>query len=144
MTPAVILAAMTILGPCPPRRCLPVAVAIAQAARSREEAALLVAQGWHESRWAAYVLEGRCQDGPPGARCDEGRARGPWQVWHYCRATTTAGEARCVLATARLAVARCGSWDGAFAALAGKGGCAWSGAPRRVETMRAVLTGWAE
>lgn len=52
----------------------------------REVAALLIGKGKFESGFAAYVHEGRCHDGPRGARCDEGRdgvarAHGPWQQW---------------------------------------------------------------
>ncbi len=48
--------------------------------------ALLIAKGEAESAFAAYVHEGRCQDGPVGARCDTdskgvARAHGPWQQW---------------------------------------------------------------
>lgn len=48
--------------------------------------ALLLAKGRGESAFAAYVHEGRCQEGPVGARCDPdkkgvARAHGPWQQW---------------------------------------------------------------
>lgn len=48
-------------------------------------AAALLTLGWAESRWARYVGEGRCSDGPRGARCDPDRhgrpqARGYWQL----------------------------------------------------------------
>lgn len=131
----------------------PVAEAIAGAARSREEIAALVALGWHESRYARYVVEGRCDEGPPGLRCDMGRdgkprARGPWQVWKWCRAAwalpagTPASlryEARCVVGAMRVAQARCDEgWESAFAGLAGAR-CEWPPAKRRVWTMRQVL-----
>lgn len=49
-------------------------------------AALLLGKGHFESDFAQYVHEGRCEDGPVGARCDSGkdgvaRAHGPWQQW---------------------------------------------------------------
>ncbi len=49
-------------------------------------AALLLAKGRSESGFAQYVHEGRCKDGPVGARCDSDRfgvprAHGPWQQW---------------------------------------------------------------
>lgn len=49
-------------------------------------AALLLGKGHFESDFAQYVHEGRCEDGPVGARCDAGkdgvaRAHGPWQQW---------------------------------------------------------------
>jgi hypothetical protein len=48
--------------------------------------ALLLGKGHFESDFAQYVHEGRCEDGPRGARCDSGRdgvarAHGPWQQW---------------------------------------------------------------
>lgn len=52
----------------------------------RTLAALLLGKGHFESDFAEYVHEGRCQDGPVGARCDSdahglARAHGPWQQW---------------------------------------------------------------
>lgn len=49
-------------------------------------AALLLGKGRFESGFAEYVHEGRCEDGPVGARCDSDskgipRAHGPWQQW---------------------------------------------------------------
>src|SRR5690606_18816635 len=68
-------------------RLKPVAGAIWQAAAQRPSgftrgqwSAVLTALGWHESRWAAYVHDGRCSEGPVGARCDDGRARTAWQL----------------------------------------------------------------
>jgi len=58
----------------------PVAAAIVGASSSRFEAAVLTAPAWHECGLASYVLDDRCEAGPEGARCDNGRARGPWQV----------------------------------------------------------------
>lgn len=48
--------------------------------------ALLLGKGHFESDFAEYVHEGRCTDGPIGARCDSDRygvprAHGPWQQW---------------------------------------------------------------
>ena len=60
----------------------PVAVAIAETAQSPETAAALIALGWHETKFARLVIEGRCSDMPAGSRCDNGRARGVWQAWH--------------------------------------------------------------
>lgn len=64
----------------------PVAVAIAEVARNRTEAAALIALAKHETNLARYVLDGYCEQGPVGARCDGGRARGAWQVHSWCRA----------------------------------------------------------
>jgi hypothetical protein len=60
-------------------RLAAIASAIDTATDNRDERAMLLSLGWHESRWARYVQEGRCSDGPPGQRCDEGRSVGPWQ-----------------------------------------------------------------
>jgi len=153
MTPTAVLAAMAALAPYhadrddspESRRALymPTATAIATVARTPEEAAALIAQAWHESHFARYVLEGRCSEGPPGQRCDPdahgvARARGPWQVWRVaCRAADVAGEARCVLGQMRMGLARCSSWGGALAALDGQWRC--GDAAVRVQTMRRVL-----
>lgn len=45
----------------------------------RLAAGLLIAKLDFESGAAQYVHEGRCDEGPVGARCDGGRAHGPWQ-----------------------------------------------------------------
>jgi len=52
----------------------------------RTLAGLLLGKGHFESDFAEYVHEGRCTDGPKGARCDADkdglpRAHGPWQQW---------------------------------------------------------------
>jgi len=52
----------------------------------RTLAALLIAKGRFESGFAQYVHEGRCDEGPVGARCDAdkngvARAHGLWQQW---------------------------------------------------------------
>ena len=121
----------------------PVASAIDGVTAVPEERVALVTDGWFESRYARYVLEGRCLDGPRGARCDPGkdgvpRARGAWQVWKFCKRTGMAGEARCVLDQMRLGRQRCASWEGAFSALHGPT-CGWAGATRRVQMMRRLL-----
>src|ERR1700759_5427543 len=56
-----------------PARCKPIL------ADRRLAAGLLLAKLDFESGAAQYVHEGRCDDGPVGARCDGGRAHGPWQ-----------------------------------------------------------------
>jgi hypothetical protein len=62
----------------------PYAEAVAQAAHTYWEAALLMAQAISETHMASYVIEGRCMEGPVGYRCDPKhgvpRARGPWQL----------------------------------------------------------------
>ena len=135
----------------PEARCelyRPVAVAIAETARTPEQAAALITQAWHETRLARYVLEGRCQDGPRGARCDPDkhgvpRARGPWQLWRAaCKADDLRGQAKCVLGTMQLGLARCASWAGAFYALRGHWACGEDAA--REQTMRGVLARWGK
>lgn len=47
---------------------------------------MLISKGKSESGFSAYVHEGRCSEGPIGARCDAdsrgvARAHGPWQQW---------------------------------------------------------------
>lgn len=127
----------------------PVASAIVEATGDRTERAFLVAQAWHETKYARYVLEDRCADGPVGARCDGGRATGPWQVHRWCSAAWTGtpaeryiGGARCALRMWRHGLARCkGARAGGFAAQSGgiAGRCdnhRWS---RRVRTMTTVI-----
>lgn len=121
----------------------PVAEAIDRATSNPLERAALVADGYFESRFARYVLERRCSDGPRGMRCDPDkhgvpRARGPWQVWHYCHRDGLAGEAECVLDQMRLGRVRCASWEGAFSALKG-GSCSWPGAVPRVQLLRRLI-----
>lgn len=115
----------------------PVASAISTAARDTSDAAALIAHGAVESRYARYVIEGRCQDGPRGARCDpdrqgRARARGPWQVWAVACPDawelpvgheSLHREAACTLRLLRGGRMRCQSWVGAFASLGGGARC---------------------
>lgn len=128
----------------------PVAEAIAAVARTPEDAAALTALAWHESRLARYVVEGRCSDGPRGARCDNGRARTPWQVHSWCRAAFSVAEpeslragAECALRHLHWAAHRCAlqSLDVVQGMFSGyrSGSCAWSPAKERVATYRRVL-----
>ena len=90
----------------------PVATAIAEVALDGRTAAWLITQALHETRFARYVLENRCEDGPVGARCDEGRARGPWQVHGWCVGAwdSQASQAEQLEAGARCALR--GYWQG--------------------------------
>lgn len=127
----------------------PIAQAIALAARGdRELVAALIAQGWHESKWARPVIEGRCQEMPAGQRCDAGRARTPFQVHGWCRAAFRAPDgsgasleagARCAASMLRAGRARCRSWVGAFAGMRGGWSCESASATARASTMRQVL-----
>jgi hypothetical protein len=120
----------------------PVAEAIATTARNDTEAAVLIADGFHESGYSRAVLEYRCRDLGRLA-CDSGKARGGWQVHSWCKATDVVGEARCVLRVARYGSGLCrehalNPTAGAFAALAARS-CNWSGAEVRVRTYRKIL-----
>jgi hypothetical protein len=121
----------------------PVAVAIAEVANETHNpvrsAAILVALGKNETRFARYVLEGRCEDGPPGERCDwskklgQPRARGPFQVHDWCKAAWSQPEnsgeglaagARCALSLVNHALHLCRAhapiWPAAFAVYRGQ------------------------
>lgn len=132
--------------PKTPERMTPVARAIQRATTSTEERAFLLAQGEAESHFAAYVLEGRCYDGPKGARCDEGKATGPWQVHAWCRAAPSdfEGQARCVLRAYRAGKYACGgSISGALNALAGLRCTAkpWTARVNRILELQRMLSG---
>lgn len=122
----------------------PVATAIHQVALETANpirtAAILLAIGKNETRFARYVIEGRCQDGPPGMRCDWSRrhnrpvARGPFQVHPWCTAAWSSPEtssesltagARCAITLVNRALRRClkspyEAWAGAFAVYRGQ------------------------
>lgn len=124
---------------------LPVAMAIATSAATEEERLFLAAQTWHETRLASYVLEERCAEGPPGARCDEGAATGPWQVHRWCAGAWVAESSRterftagaqCALQLYRWGRRECGTAAGGFAYQRHAGECSPAWALRRVETMR--------
>lgn len=120
----------------------PVAVAISAVARNVTEAAALAALAKHETSLARYVLDGACYQGPVGARCDGGKARGAWQVHSWCRALWAGPEnapgrhlagARCAIGLLRAGRQQCGDLAGAFGVYAGAG-CKWRGGPGRVKT----------
>lgn len=133
----------------------PVAMAIELATEDQTEQAALISLGWHESRFARYVIEGRCQDGPPGARCDNGRARSPWQLWRRsCPSAWELAEddpramersAACAARLLRGARGRCrgmhpaGDLAGMFSGYARGGRCTWGPAAGRAQSMGAVL-----
>lgn len=125
-----------------------IAVAIAGASANRTEAAALLALGEVETRFARYVSEDRCHEGPRGMRCDEGRSRSVWQLqraacpslWELPpgdqRATYVA--AQCAVRLLRYGRAKCGSVAGAFAVYAGRP-CKDRIGPPRERRMRQVL-----
>lgn len=110
-------------------------------------ASSLVAIGNAESAFARYVLEGRCKDGPKGARCDwnyrtrRNESRGPWQIKDWCRQSwdhpegsrdALLGEAKCADQLVRRAWAKCRTLDGIYAGYAtGTRSCEWKHANRR-------------
>lgn len=136
----------------------PVAELIAKESRTFEEAAALTETGWSETKWALYVLQGRCLDGPKGQRCDVGRngqprARGPFQVWGWCKEAWTpadgtqealAGGTACAIRMLRAQAKLCegkhpaGRWAGAFAGYAAKS-CDWKEGGERAARMAKVL-----
>ncbi len=124
----------------------PVAAAIAEVSRNHTEAAALVALGYSETAFARYVLDGYCHQGPAGARCDGGRARGAWQVWSHCRPLWAGPEnapsrhldgARCAIRLLRAGRVRCGTLRGAFGVCAGRG-CDWRGGAARAKLTATV------
>lgn len=118
----------------------PYADAIADVAKDDREAAVLESIALHESHLARYVLENRCSEGPPGERCDNGRARGAWQLHRAaCKEAWTLPwgsekslrvEAHCVLSLYYYGQHRCHSARGAYGIYAGAS-CSWSGAASR-------------
>jgi hypothetical protein len=120
-----------------------------------QTAAALLAIGFHESRFAAYVGQGRCHEGPKGARCDEGRARGYWQLWRVAcppawrlepgSREALHAEARCAARAWRGALWRCrrrhpaGPIAGAFAGYRGAD-CEWARGARRAQTFERIAS----
>lgn len=132
----------------------PVADVIAEVSADATDAAALIALGWHETKYARLVLEGRCSEMPEGNRCDDGRARGAWQLWHVACPSAYAfpagspeslrAEATCARRLLRGQLGRCrarhpaGDWAGAFAGYRGAS-CVWPAAARRARTMLDLL-----
>jgi hypothetical protein len=121
-------------------------------------AAMLITQAEFESKLARYVGEGRCQDGPKGARCDTDargieRARGYFQVHAWCAEAWAqpvgsveelTAAAACTLKLFGAGYARCkGKPDppeaGAFAASMGGVACTGPRALARTKFFRGVL-----
>lgn len=132
--------------------------------------AALTAVAQHETHLARYILEGRCEDGPRGQRCDwddstkQPRARGAYQIWQsVCpeawrhpagSAESTRLEARCAVRRLTGAYYRCrgrhpgGDWAGMFAGYRSID-CTWRGRPKdgalaRVRTMQLIQYRLAE
>jgi hypothetical protein len=130
----------------------PVAEAIAEVAKTKSEASILVALAFHESGFARFVIEGRCAQGPPGQRCDGGKARGVFQLHEAaCREAwklkdgsveSIRAEARCAIGLLRWNAERGKDLTptrvhAAFAGYAARG-WDWDGAAKRVETARKI------
>jgi hypothetical protein len=137
----------------------PTAQAIAEVSNgNRVKAAALIALAYEESRFARYVLEGRCKDGPKGSRCDwnyltrSPRARGPWQLWSWCTDAwrhpdgsieSLRSGARCASRLLAGAKQRClgrhpaGDWAGAYSGYR-NGACTWAPAAGRARRMAAI------
>ena len=114
-----------------------------------EAAAVLVALGDHETRFAADVGAGLCGAvASHDKRCDGGRARSYWQLWQVScpelwnvevgseQATLTA--ARCALSHIRRGKTACGSLRGSLARYAVGHGCSWTGALPRARSVHAA------
>jgi len=126
-----------------------------QSAEPKQMAAALLTIGFEESRFAAYVGQGRCDEGPKGARCDRGKARGYWQLWrvscpaawelpHNTREALRA-ETACAARIWRGALLRnrschpAGKIAGAFAGYRGGADCRWPRAAGRAQRYQRVL-----
>jgi hypothetical protein len=119
----------------------------------RELAIAFIAIGYHESGFAPYVGEDRCHDGPKGARCDNGRALGYWQLHrNTCAAAWDSPHApgsyarlvvelRCVVRAFSSAHRICNEnaidWAYVFGRYGGRQ-CAWVGGKTRAFTMLRV------
>lgn len=122
-------------------------------------AAPLLALGDAESSWAAYVAQGRCADGPVGARCDPGphgaRARTYWQLhvgtcpaaWaeppgSFAELHAAAGCASRLYVGAYYRCARARPENREAGAMSGyhggASGCYWKPADRHARKLRAV------
>jgi len=139
-------------------RVSPIAYHCTAYARTRNELAACLTLPIRETAVARYVQEGRCSDGPVGERCDEGRARGPWQLhratcpalWRTPPGSPEAlrAGARCAVSLWRYALRRCrgrhpgGDLQGAYAGYRGGASCSWRGGPRNGTAARARTHRW--
>ena len=131
-------------------RLTPVAHHIAEASKgSVTMAAVSITLGHSESRFAVYVGEDRCMDGPVGQQCDatkgKPRARSYWQLWRVAcqkawqypspsteglRAATACAVARFRGGMSRCATEGIGGLRGGFAGYR-SADCTWGGAKSR-------------
>lgn len=122
------------------------AQAMTEAARDRRELAFLIAWGWHESAYSLRIHRNECRRW----ECDRGRARSPWQLhrngldqgsWDgLAGVENVRGQAQEAALRARRALAWCGTVEGAFRSMGGRG-CSGllPGVERRMATFRTVL-----
>jgi hypothetical protein len=118
----------------------------------RELAAALIALGHFETKYAQYVGEGRCHDGPRGQRCDDGNARTYWQTWAVAcpdawkaspgsREEVEAGAwcaARLLSGAYNFCKEPAGDgWARAFGRYGGRA-CGWDGGAERAKLMRKI------
>jgi hypothetical protein len=114
-----------------------IAAAIVQTTNDPAMQAALASVAVHESGLAGYVQNGRCSEGPHN--CDKGKARGPWQVWSWCKAQDLDGEAACAKRLLAFSFKRCGSYEKAFGSYGSGGTC--TAMPEREATRIRVLRG---
>lgn len=102
-----------------------IAVAIAAANPSREQAALMITGAWHESHFVPEIIAGGCDK----HGCDDGKARGIWQLHRAAcpkayefeagSAESILLEAACARSLYGWAYRECRTVPGAFAFLGG-------------------------
>jgi hypothetical protein len=135
-------------------RLQPIAEAIAEVAGYPEAAAAAVAKGTFESYWARYVLEGRCDEGPKGQRCDPvsgtATALGPWRLHRWCEAAWAKGprsypeQATCAVGRLHWGWRKCRTWAGALNAYGGRACDSEWAKPREMMRRRATFTIYRE
>lgn len=122
-----------------------IAQAIDLATWDKAQRARLIALGWHETRYAAYIDEGRCSDGPVGERCDNGKSHGPWQLRHNAIQRVpddTAGQAAMAASLLRFHQRHCsGSVAKAFHSYGTGGKCVESDWAKRRARHAAAIEG---
>ena len=114
--------------------------AVEGAADDAHGRALLLAVGWHESRFEGAVCSGE-------RTADNGRAWGCWQSWDPDRSGGLRGQARRAADHLRRAGNYCAARGhdrvaGAVSLYATGRTCTWTGAAARVRTYRAILATW--
>jgi hypothetical protein len=129
------------------------AQAIADEARTPTEAAMALAQGFEDSKFAFLVMAGRCDEMPRGQQCDHGTSRGAFQLkeatcptaYRFAPGTEESirAETHCVLAQLRFHAWRCREHAltplfGAFSGIADGHSCHWGGAGARVLRTRRI------